>query len=169
MAKKKGNGKRANEIKGNKNHLEHKMKKSRNVWKVLAIVFVALFIIIMVAGILRSHRFREPPVQLTQTQINTAQGIALNDMNSKGDLIANYTIKTSGVARMIEADNVNKNITEVTIYNATARNMYIIDLDTGKILLYTRTEFFDGLNHLNDNMNRNPPQSPPREGGFLRR
>jgi hypothetical protein len=165
MAKNNQKNRKDNSYKTNKNNSEHKMKKSRNIWKVLAIAFVALFIIIIAAGMLRSHKFREPPVQLTDIQIKNAESIALSDMTLRGSLPANYTIRSPGVARVINADNIKRNVTEVSIYNSTSRIMYIIDVDTGKILVYTNTEFFDGLNHLNDGERINENMPPPRESG----
>jgi hypothetical protein len=152
-----------------KSHAENEIKKSRNVWKILAIVFVALFIVIMTLGVLRSHKFREPPLQLTQTQMDTVKSIALDDMAHNKNIIANYTIQTPGVAREIKTDSIKRNVTEVTIYNSTTRDMYIIDVNTGKILVYSETEFFDGLTNFNGErrMNENVPPGPPGERGFL--
>ena len=175
MAKNNEINKKINRVKGNKANPDNKMKKSRNIWKILAIVFVALFIIIMAVGIFRSPKFREHPQQLTASQIDNVKSIALSDMNSRGDMIANYTINTPGIVRIIYTAGIKRNVTEVAIYNVTVRDMYIIDLDTGQILVYSKTEFFDGLNHLNDdkrmgdNVNPNQPPGSPRTGGFLGR
>jgi hypothetical protein len=149
-----------------KNNRENKIKKSRNIWKILAIVFVALFIIIIITGLLRAHKFREPPQQLAQEQATTITNIALNDMANREIIIENHTIKTQGVVREIRTNNMIRNVTEVSIYNSTERNMYIIDINSGEIIVYSKTEFFDGLDHLNDdrrineNGDRNMPPIP---------
>jgi hypothetical protein len=130
---------------------EHKIKKSRNIWKILAIVFVALFIIIMTIGLLRVPNFREPPQQLTREQTTTIKNIALSDLTHRESIIANYTIKTQGVVREIKTNNTTRKVTEISIYNSTTMNMYIIDIITGEIIIYSKTEFFDGLDYSNDN------------------
>ncbi len=169
MAKTNIKNKKYNSNKNTSNNNSNKMtdhskiKKSRNIWKVLAIVFVVLFIVIMAVGILRSHRFREHPAQLTAAQIDSAKNLALSDMKIRGTLPANYTIKTFGFVRPIENDKIKRNVTEVSIYTTNSKTTYIIDVNSEKIIVYSKTEFFDGINHLNDGdklTDLPPPRSP---------
>ena len=45
---------------------------------------------------------------------------------------------------------MNTDTLEVSVYNQSVRNLYIIDIQSGNILVYTKTIFYDGFNHVGD-------------------
>ena len=134
----------------------------RNVWKIISIICILIFIAILISGLIRSSHFREKTNKASDAQIATAKNIATSDLISRGETIDNYQFKSSGMIRSMEKRprgidktdnrtyNENSNILEVYFYNNTTINSYIINVDTGSILVYTKTVFNDGLDHSKD-------------------
>jgi hypothetical protein len=63
--------------------------KERNTWKIVSIVFIALFILILAWGLM-STRPRPAFTEPTQAQIDAATTIVAQDLQARGDNISNY-------------------------------------------------------------------------------
>ena len=133
-------------------------KKSRNVWKFVSIIFIVLFALILVSSVIRNYVFRPQFTRHTDSQIETAKNIALNDFQKRGEDITNYNISVSPRIRPINMDRAPKNVIEVSMYNDTLRHSYIVDIDSETIQMYMRTESY-GLINYSDDMHR--PQDAP--------
>jgi hypothetical protein len=147
-------------------------KKKRNIWKLLSILFIVLFLFVVLGGVWRAYHFKHSFTKATSTQTDVARNLAISDLTNKG-------INTNGLAFRI-SDEIRKNpmdkdynknstqILEVSAYNASERHMYIIDINSAKILVYSKTQFYDGLNHTYDRQ-INPRDPIRREEGPFRK
>jgi hypothetical protein len=130
-----------------------------NVWKVVSIVFIVIFAVILVTGLVRIIAFHPQPEKATPGQIASAKTLAENDLTQRNENTSGYSIKTADNLKRPLMRNANRTI-EVSFYNETVRHLYIIDVDNGKILLYSKTQFYDTLNHSNPLETRREPRFP---------
>jgi hypothetical protein len=93
------------------------------------------------------------------------KSIALSDLSQKGEDVTNYTVKASNDIRPVNAGSERRKIIEVSVYNDSIRHLYIIDVDNGNILLYSKTQSFGFINYSNDG----PVPPGNMELGFDRR
>jgi hypothetical protein len=129
------------------------VKKKQNIWKILSIVFIILFLLVIIGGSWRAYHFRHSFTKATPAQIDIVKGITMTDLNSKGVNISSFSFKVSDEIRntpKISDSHDDRQILEVSVNNASERHMYIIDIKSSEILVYSKTEFYDGLNHLED-------------------
>ena len=147
-----------------------KETEKKNIWKIVSIVFIVLFVLVLISGLWRAYTFRPAFDLANASQIEAAKNIAVSDLASRGENVASYQFKVSDKIREIPGDAENKKVLEVNVYNESVHNMYIIDVQSGAILMYSKTEFYDGLNHeLNHSEDKPVGPKPEGVGGLLRR
>ena len=132
--------------------------KERNVWKILSLVFIALFILILAWGLMNSRpvqRFTEP----TQEQIDMAKSIVAQDMQSMGDNISNYEVSVTnrimgfigepmlGGRSAMRQFNLpigpeNFRNLQVSLRGNATVYLYIVDIDSEKVVMRSFTEWF---------------------------
>jgi len=139
--------------------------EKNNIWKITAIIFIVLFAVILISALVRLSRIRPPIIQPTDSQISMMKSIALSDLSQKGEDVTNYTVKASNDIRPVNAGSERRKIIEVSVYNDSIRHLYIIDVDNGNILLYSKTQSFGFINYSNDG----PVPPGNMELGFDRR
>jgi hypothetical protein len=122
-------------------------RKKINIWKIVAIVFIILFAAIMFGGWMKAYHFRTSFITPTRSQVDIAKNAALTDLKNHGEDLTNYSFKISDKIRGISIGSAPRETIEVSVYNASIRHLYIIDVNSGGILMYSRIEFYDGLNH----------------------
>ena len=126
------------------------LKKKINIWKTIAIIFIILFVLILIGGLFNAHRFRSPDMRATDSEIENAKNIALNDLKDRGEDITNFLFRSSDMIRGIDKESLYKKTLEVSLYNQSVRYSYIINIDSNVILVYSKTIFADGVDHSRD-------------------
>ena len=118
-----------------------------NRWKAVAIVFIALFILIVIGGFWRAYHLRPQFRQATDAEIAIAKDAATADLASRGENITGEAWKVSSDTRNMHASaaSASRDILEVSISGEHVRYAYIIEIPSGNILLYSKTEFQNGL------------------------
>jgi uncharacterized protein YpmB len=139
--------------------------EKHKVWKITAIIFIILFIVIIVSALVRLSRSRPPLIEPTDAQVSIVKGIALTDLSNRGEQIQNFSVSTSPDIRPVSVGQATKKVLEVSVYNDSIRHLYIIDVDSGNVLLYSKTESFGFINYSNDR----PVPPGNMELGFGRR
>jgi len=129
----------------------------RNVWKIVSVVFISLFILILLWGLmnLRSRpQFSEP----TQEQIDMAGAIVAGDLRASGDSIDNYEVSVTkrmvgfigrsrpgngmpGMKHMASTNGM-RNL-QVSLRGNSTGHLYIVDLESESIVMHSSTEWFD--------------------------
>jgi hypothetical protein len=132
-------------------------RKERNMWKMVSLVFIALFILILAWGLMNTRprpTFTEP----TQEQIDAAKTIVAQDLQARGDNISNYEVfvtnRIVGLFGMPHPSNEEPAINhikpgdfrniQVSLRGNTTAYLYIVNIDSGKILMRSFTEWFNG-------------------------
>jgi hypothetical protein len=126
-----------------------KKTSTSNTWKIVSIIMIAVFVIMLVGAVIRTYMFRPSFQNLSPVQSDAVKSIAIGDMNARGVDPQNYSITADNI-RMVNAGGNYRNVTEVSFYNDNLRYSYIIDVDTGNILMYSKTESF-GLGNFSEN------------------
>ena len=131
--------------------------REKNPWKMVSVIFIILFIAILAWGIL-ALRTKPEFTQLTEEQITLAEGIVSQDLESRGDDIENYEVSvTDRVVGFFErhgpgmgpwtpcrnGDCQHRRSIQVSLRGNTSGYLYIVDLDSERILMKSATEWFE--------------------------
>jgi len=135
--------------------------KERNVWKMVSVVFITLFILILAWGLMNTRprpTFTEP----TQEQIDMAKSIVAQDLQARGDSIDNYeafvTNRVVGFIGQPHPGNEGPDVRQinhlgemenfrnlqVSLRGNSTAYLYLVDADSGEILMRSFTEWFNG-------------------------
>jgi len=126
--------------------------KSLNIWKVLAIVFITLFVATLVFGLFKLHRFKQTLADPTDAQVESAKAIAMQDLESRGVNTSAYTIKVAPKVRGMREAGADRNIIQVFAEADASRHNYMIDTDAGMILLHSQTEVYGWMADMDKRM-----------------
>jgi uncharacterized protein YpmB len=111
-----------------------KNPSSVNRWKIVSLIFIALFAVLLIVSLVRFSHSRPPFTPATQAQMESAKAIVEQSLQANGYNISNYKIEAaSEIGRMGENQ---KQALRVTAENDTSRQFYLVDLETGKIVLH---------------------------------
>jgi hypothetical protein len=132
------------------NNTENISIVKRNWWKFVSIFFILLFLLVLLGGLWRAYHFKPSFIPANASQIETVRSIALDDLQKRGENVSSYTVKVSKDLREIYPGSEQKKVLEVSVYNASERHLYIIDIQSEAVLLYSKTNFYDGLDHSTD-------------------
>jgi hypothetical protein len=132
--------------------------KERNVWKMVSIVFIALFILILAWGLMNT-RSRPAFTEPTQEQIDMAKGVVAQDLQARGDSIDNYEVLvTNRIVGLFGRPHLSneepaiepfgkmgnfRNL-QVSLRGNTTAYLYIVDIGSGKVVMRSFTEWFNG-------------------------
>ncbi len=139
-------------------------KKKRNIWKTIAFIFIIIFVAIIILGIWRAYHYRSKAAIATPEQIAYAKSIAESDLQTQGINATAYTVKVSDHIRSIPLNHTTTQTIEVTFSAPSIKHNYIIDVQTGKILMHIEMQFYDGLDH-----SRDPERGPDLREPFAAR
>lgn len=118
-------------------------KKKPRAWKLVAFAVVAIFILMIVVGLFRFYRYTGPPA--TQEQIAAAEKIVAQDLEAKGLPLQDFHIDVSEKTRHIRKGETNHITIRVNANSETERHFYLIDVETGKIVLHSVTAYADWM------------------------
>jgi hypothetical protein len=132
-----------------------------NVWKIVSVVFIALFIVILlwaIIGIRQTPHFDEPTLE----QADVARSVVAQDLLASGDSIDNYDVSVTnrmlgfvgrhhprnGVSIMepesfLDMQNCLGRNLQVSLRGNSTGYVYTVDVDEQKILMKSFTEWFD--------------------------
>ena len=134
-------------------------KTRRNMLKIVSIIFILLFVSALVGVFInasRAPKFTEP----TEEQAESAISIVSYELKAMSDSIENYEIAVTNRMMgfiegghgmrpvrspgcMMESSGCHRNNIQVAVRNGSTTHLYIVDLDSGKIVMRSSTEWFD--------------------------
>lgn len=135
-----------------------KNQSSTNPWKIISLIFIALFAVLLIVSLVRFSHSRPPLTPATQEQMESAKAVVEQSLQANGYNISNYKIESSSEIGRIGENQ--KEVLRVTAENDTSRHFYIVDLETGKVVLQDSTHRYDWMAEMN------PPREAP--GGNFR-
>lgn len=129
-------------------------------WKGISIAFIALFCVILVFGIVRWQHFKPHHIAAQQSQIGLATKAVSDDLSSAGYNLSDYKIQVADSIRGFARDRQNENIIQVSLFGDSKMHQYLVDADSGKIIMHSETTFYDGMGNMSMNM--------PKPRGFFK-
>lgn len=138
-----------------------KEKKSEmNLWKIVAVVFIVLFGLAVAGGLLRIYHAGPSMNVPTHEQMDSAKAIVAQELAKSGDNISNYEVTVSTQIRRLErgpapffamegpegsrgfAEEISAgNTLHVSLQSDTKTHFYLVNIDTGKIVMHSFTEW----------------------------
>jgi len=142
-------------------------KSPHHVWKIVSIVFIIIFLGILAEALIRHYHFKSYFTQPTEYQANMTRNAAIQDLSNRGEDTSQYKISVSEAIKPTSINEPIRNIIEVTAYNDTVMHLYIVDANTGEILMHSISESYGFINYSNDrpprpDRNEWLPKMPPR-------
>lgn len=128
-------------------------------WKGISIAFIALFCVILVFGIVRWQHFKPHHFVAQQSQIDLATKAVSDDLSSAGYNLSDYKIQVADSIRGFARDRQNENIIQVSLFGDSKMHQYLVDADSGKIIMHSETTFYDGM--------KNMSMGFPKQRGFF--
>ena len=122
-------------------------------WKTIAILFIILFISIVFGGFLKAYQLRQSVTPATDAQLSLARAVVLRDLAARAENVSLFTWRISNRIRSMPAGaqgfgtgkERNESIMEVSLFNSSVRYGYILNIVSGDILIYSKTEFYGGI------------------------
>jgi hypothetical protein len=135
-----------------------KNQSSVNRWKIVSLIFIALFAILVVVTLVRFRHVGPQMTPATPEQMELAKSIVEQNLQADGYNTGNYTIEANTeISRMGENQ---KEVIRVTAENDTSRHFFLVDMETGKLVLHDATHRYDWMAEMQ-------PRREP-QGGFFR-
>lgn len=128
-------------------------------WKGVALAFVAVFCIIIIFSLVRLYHFEPHRTAVQPSQVDLAEKAVAKELNNSGDSISNYNLQVSDMARGFSENDANKSIIQISLYDHSKRHLYLVDADSGQIVMHSETTFYGWME------NQTPP-IPPRPEPF---
>lgn len=142
-------------MKGN----ENKRKQKKNVWKIISVIFIVMFCLMLIGGLMRVYHFMSVFSVPTQEQIDSAKDIIAQELENKGDDIDDYEISVSnriidfdrmgrskGIFVEIEHSEDSKGIfdrimdsegtIQVSLVKNSTMHSYLIDVNSGTVVMH---------------------------------
>lgn len=113
--------------------------RREKVWKITAIAIIVIFILLVAGGLIKAYYFKSSLIKPTQAQIDYATKIAAEKLKSTGVNSSMLQAYTGSRMRRMHEDWDNMTIMQVSFNNNSASYTYIIDINSGKILLHSET------------------------------
>ncbi len=136
-----------------KEFFQFKGKQKVNIWKVISVIFIILFVLALIGGLFRIYHFRASFTTPTQDQIDSAKAIVAQELRNKGDDINNYEIVVPKNIRKFDGrmppPPINifgrmespRSIIQLSLSNNSVRHSYLIDMDSGEVLIHSQIEY----------------------------
>ncbi|MCX6818215.1 MAG: hypothetical protein NTU57_05155 [Candidatus Aenigmarchaeota archaeon] len=132
-----------------------------NMWKVVALVFLALFGLAVTGGLFRIYTTHAgPPMNVpTQEQMDSARNVVAQELAKSGDNISNYEVTVSSMIMKLDRTPPMFNMMEgpedqrfdenmslgntihVSLESDTKTHFYLVSIDSGKIIMHSFTEW----------------------------
>ena len=111
-------------------------------WRVVAIAVIVLFAVIIAVGLIKAHYIKSSFIKPTQAQIDYATKIAAEKLQSTGGNASAFQIQVGRKMRMLHDDGAAKTIIQVSFYNNATTHIYLVDVNSGKVLLHSETDIY---------------------------
>jgi len=116
-------------------------RKPNIIWKVIAIIFIAIFALFLIWGFIRANHFKASFARPTQDQSDYAIKVAKEKMDSLG--IDSSLLQSRASDRMPKPrGEKDRKVLQVSFFNDTTTHSFLVDLDTGEAILHSQTEIF---------------------------
>jgi len=119
-----------------------KVYQRKKVWKITAVAVIVLFVLLMIAGLIKVYYFRSFLIKPTQVQIDYATKIATEKLKSMGENASSFQTHVGKRIKRFRSDGIAKSIMEVSFYKDSTSHAYLIDVNSGEVLLHSETNTY---------------------------
>ncbi len=135
-----------------------KTDSETKVWKIIAIVMMAAFLCMIVFGIIRAYEFRPHCRTAPQQKLDMAQRQVGIDLHNHNESIDTYKQFVFNRTQRIMQDDTSKEVIQISLYNGSTIHYYLIDANTGQIVMHTETQYSGWMANMSMGMpERNMP------------
>ncbi len=114
----------------------------KNWFKVTATIVVIIFALIVVSGLVRLSHYRSSFVKMDNAQIDTAKGIAVAALEAQGKNSSEYEVRVMPQFRKMQEKNDSISLVEVSFFNPSEMQLFLIDINSNEILMRTETNYY---------------------------
>jgi len=133
------------------------------IWKILAIGVIVLFAVFIIGGLIKAHHIRSSFKKPTQEQIDYATQIATEKLQALGGNVSAFQIQVGkGMRRMPDEEN-NRTIIQVSFENKDTMHLFLVDVNSGELLLHSQTDIYVTLNQRDDKRHFEQPMAPEED------
>ncbi len=116
--------------------------KTRRMWKIVSISLVVIFLIFIVGGAIKASYFRSSLITPTQAQIDFAKKKAAEKLQATGANMTAFQSHAAEKMRRMREDGISRDVIQVSFYSESAMHIYIVDVNSGEVLLHSETETY---------------------------
>ncbi len=128
-------------------------------WKITTLIIIALFLLFIVIGLFKVYHLKSSFVKTTQEQKDFAVKIATDKLHTMGINESTYKITVADKMRAIKEGNSQNKVLQVIFYGNSTMQLFLINVDSGEIILHSKTEIYS--ENWQEHQNRSP--NFPRE------
>jgi len=155
---------------------QKKEERQKYIWKRIAIAVTAVFALLLIVGVMKAFYIKSSLIKPTQVQMDYATKIAAGRLQSSGANTSTFQIHVGERMHKVH-DKFNDNkmdnkksartIIQVSFYNNSVSHTYLIDVNSGEIILHTETDLYGALasyktyNHRNSDDSFHPRMEYP--------
>ncbi|MBI2656335.1 hypothetical protein HYX03_01180 [Candidatus Woesearchaeota archaeon] len=114
----------------------------KRIWKTVAISVVAVFVLIIAGGLVRVNYLRSSFVKPSQSQTDYAAKIAAEKLQSMNVNPSAFQMNVGRKIRRLHDDEAARSIIQVAFNNNASSHTYLIDVNTGEVLLHSETDVY---------------------------
>ena len=116
--------------------------KGRRTWKIVAVAVIVIFVLIILGTIVKIYHFKSSFTKPTPTQIDYATKIATKKLQSSGGNVSAFEIRVGNRIKRMYDNEFSRSIVQVSFINNSNSHAYLIDVNSGEILLHSETDVY---------------------------
>ena len=103
---------------------------------------IVIFALFVAGGLIRAYHFRSAFVKPTQAQIEYATKIATERLQASGANVSTFETHVGSRMMRLREEGSNRTVIQVSFTNSSTTNIYLIDINTGEVLLHSETDIY---------------------------
>jgi hypothetical protein len=139
--------------------------KNVNIWKIIAISAIVMFLVIILFGALKMQHFKKKYQILTDKERENVLQLVEKTMLERGEEIGEYSILSRYKKREIRIENKVKNIMSIILSGENKSYSFVIDLDEMNIARQTESTYIGWMRDANRRFSHNNNKKSKRHWG----
>ena len=139
-----------------KKEFKSKEAKKRSVWKILSIIFISIFLLVVIASLIRLYHFKSAFKESKNEEIGMAKSVVYDYLASNGRNVSMDNITPFNRITRIQYNHSEKKLIGVMVSDGSYEEMFLVDVDSNEIMMHSTTEFFGYLNNTKKMPFKNP-------------
>ena len=116
--------------------------KGKKIWKITAMAVLLITALLIAGGLIKVYYFKSFYIKPTQTQIDYATKIATAKLQSAGSNASAFQVQAGRKMRRLHESGSERTIMQISFNNDITSHEYLIDVNTGEVLLHSETDAY---------------------------